>query len=218
MGELTLPDVADGDVSGGGQLAVTRQYDSIQVSPAPGSSHETSYSLGAVVDGPYLYLYGVRAIRTDCSSGTCQVTRAGSLELARVPWADGSYRDQSKYRYYTGSGANPWSATESAAVNVLPDASSPAGDGMSVHWQPELGRYVMIHADTPYGTVTGPEVRTSLTPWGPWSAPVTITPNASSAHGYPTAACQAPVSCRSYRAAPRAQRQLQPLVQLRARG
>ncbi|HMJ78138.1 MAG TPA: hypothetical protein VK507_19310, partial [Iamia sp.] len=36
VGELTLPDVAAGDVSGGSRVAVSRLYESIQVNPTPG--------------------------------------------------------------------------------------------------------------------------------------------------------------------------------------
>ena len=159
---------------------MTQRYDSVQVSPTPGVGNETAYASGAVVDGEYLYLYGIRPIRRPTARpGTCthhppRLGRGGPGAVGRrlLP------------RHVAATATTPGPAgTRGRRPSPPPPTSSPtprrpAGDGLSVHWQPELGRYVMIHADTPVRHLDRPRHPHLAHPVGPWSEAITVAPNA----------------------------------------
>lgn len=199
IAEMALPEVAAGDAeTGSASLKVTAQHDSVLVNPNPGSSRRWGYTQGAVVDGAYLYLYQAQPLSMDCSVSPCRIGQNGKVTVARVPWANGEYLDASRYRYYTGGGSDPWSSNPASAVQVIPDNGWPSGDGLSVKWYPEIDRYVMSHADSAFGTTHGLSLRTSHTPYGPWSAPIDVVPETASAPGHPEKRCASPVRCRTY--------------------
>lgn len=115
-----------------------------------------TFGAATLVDGGYLYVYG-----------TDDDIRSGELEryltAARVP--TNRVADFSAWRYYAGG---QWSADYREASQL---ASSMATE-CSVSFLPKLGDYVLVYTDQ--GLSPKIQVRTSRTPWGEWSEPMTI--------------------------------------------
>ncbi len=121
-----------------------------------GFGRRRNFGAAALVDGGYVYVYG-----------TDDEMRSGKLEryltVARVP--TNRVADFSAWRYYSDG---QWSADYREASRLV--------DGMateySVSFLPKLGQYVLVYTDK--GLSPKIQARTSRTPWGEWSAPVTI--------------------------------------------
>ncbi len=105
----------------------------------------------------WIYLWGIPA------------GRFGSVKLMRVPADDAAVTDPTAYRYFAGTdGDQPrWSADEADAVVVL---DGPVGE-LSVMWSTHLERWLL----TTMADNADAVVHEGLSPWGPWSAPHTIT-------------------------------------------
>ncbi|MFC9561257.1 DUF4185 domain-containing protein [Agromyces sp. NPDC056965] len=93
--------------------------------------------------------------------------RLGSVQLMKVPEA--SVDDLGAYRYFAGtddSGTPSWSDDADDAATVIDRATGE----LSVQWNPGLERWVMTtmidNADA--------ALYEGITPWGPWSDPVTL--------------------------------------------
>jgi hypothetical protein len=198
VAEFTAPTNAADDFSGADQLRVSSRYDSVLVNPAPGIGSKWGYGAGTVVAGDYLYLYSASAPEIDCTTGDCHLMAPGFVHVARVRWTNGEYRSGANYEYYTGSAAPGWSRDPSAAVDVIPDQLWPSGDGISVAWYPQLQRYVMSYANSVFAPTDGAFLRTSTTPWGPWSSPINSLIDASSSLANPSGGCNAPTTCRTF--------------------
>ena len=108
---------------------------------------EPGFGTGAVEDGGFLYLYATSCQGLDCSS-----------IVARAPLADAL--DRSAWRFYAGDGS--WAADWSSAERVLSGAN-----GMSIHWNEYLGRFLAVHTLSPFGS--GIAIQTADRPEGPWS-------------------------------------------------
>lgn len=102
---------------------------------------------------PYIYLWGTPA------------GRFGGVKLAR--FLPSQIESRSSYQFYDGTlnGVPQWTSNEFSADIIVP---APAGE-MSVMYNQAVGAWTML-----YSGATGHEMRQSDTPWGPWSAPVTI--------------------------------------------
>jgi hypothetical protein len=91
--------------------------------------------------------------------------RQSNVCLAAVPSAQ--FETKSAIRYFSGlggGGAPTWSSAESAAVPLF---NQPQVGEFSAAWIPQLSRWVMLYNA---GSPRGITMRTSLKPWGPWSA------------------------------------------------
>ncbi|MGV9589426.1 DUF4185 domain-containing protein [Streptomyces tendae] len=110
------------------------------------ASFGNKFQMAAMLkQGGYVYLYGTK-------NG-----RFGDAYLSRVP--EGQLLEPGAYRYWTGG---DWVTDSYAATPV---AGGPVGE-LSVQYSRYLGRFVMMYLDDPGGSVV---MRTSATPWGPWS-------------------------------------------------
>jgi len=198
VAELHAPSTAAGDLSGADQLRVATRYDSVFVNPTPGSATKWGYGEGATVAGDHLYVYNASPPQIDCTSGECRQLAAGYVRVARVPWAKGEYRSAANYEYYTGSAGPGWSRDPAAATDVIGDRLWPSGDGISVAWYPQIQRYVMSYANNVFAPTDGAFLRTSTTPWGPWSSPVNALVDASSSLANPAGGCTGPTMCRTF--------------------
>lgn len=198
VAEIDVATTGPDDLAGAATLDVDRRFDSVLVNPDPGSSRKWGYGTGPVIHGDHLYVYNARPQRLSCTATSCTELEPGAVRVARVRWTDGSYRSGDAYEYYTGSSVTPWSADPNDAVDVLPDRLWPSGDGMSVAWYPELDRYVMTHSATRISPTSGMAIRTAVTPWGPWSAPVDVTIDAASSLANPAGGCSDPTPCRTF--------------------
>jgi hypothetical protein len=198
VAEYDAPATAADDFAGADQLQVTRRFDSVLTNPVPGSTTRWGYGDGAVVDGEYLYAYSANPGQLDCRAGGCTEIARGAVTVARVRWAGGEYRSSANYEYYTGSIGARWSADPTQARDVLRDTRWPSGDGMSVMWSPQIQRFVMAHANSRISPSTGASVRTSTTPWGPWSAPTDVAIDASSSFANPAGGCDSSTPCRTF--------------------
>lgn len=112
--------------------------------------------VGVLRQGPTLYVYG-----TPCG-------RRGAVKLMRVD--AGRVLDRAAYRYFAGFDGRDvrWSESEADAITV---AGGPASE-LSITFNRWLGRFTMSYLDEPKGAIV---VREAPLPWGPWSAPVTMT-------------------------------------------
>ncbi|MGW2770657.1 DUF4185 domain-containing protein [Streptomyces sp. NPDC001275] len=109
-------------------------------------SWSNKFQMAAMLkQGGYVYMYGT-------PNG-----RFGNVHLSRVP--ENQLLEPGAYRYWTGGSwvTDPGSAT--------PVAGAPVGE-LSVQYSRYLGRFVMMYLDDPGGSIV---MRTSATPWGPWS-------------------------------------------------
>ncbi|MBX3111463.1 MAG: DUF4185 domain-containing protein [Fimbriimonadaceae bacterium] len=89
--------------------------------------------------------------------------RRSSPRLAYVPLKD--VDKKSAYRYWDGNG---WSPSEDNAKALF---DHPVVGELSVAWNPQLGRYIMLYnSDKPRGIT----LRSAKTPWGPWSDPTIV--------------------------------------------
>ena len=190
------PALGPDDLGDDVRVTATARHDSVLVNPAPAAGDGWTWGQGPVVHGDHLYVFSSRSARFDCNGTTCSLVTPGLVAVARVTWADGAYTDGSRYEYYAGDGT--WSAEETDAVSVLPDVAWPSGDGLSVAWYPQVGRYVMIHANSRFTPTNGASVRTAPTPWGPWTGPVDVGLDASSSYANPDGGCLTPTSCRTF--------------------
>ncbi len=111
---------------------------------------EPTFGNGAVLADGFVFVYGCGRIEGLLFG--CRV--------ARVP--PGEVHVRSAYRFWDGSG---WTADVGAAVFALP---GPSG-GLSVSWNPWLGRYLAVYN---LGLTNRILVRTAPRPEGPWSRPV----------------------------------------------
>ncbi|MET0475261.1 MAG: DUF4185 domain-containing protein [Mycobacterium sp.] len=126
-----------------------------------------NFQMGAFVDGGdgYVYNYGTPA------------GRAGTVYLSRV--SEDAMLDKTQYEYWTGSA---WVVNKpSAAKPLLPKTTTtilgfikrtgiPSVSEMSVQYNEYLGKYIMLYGDSANSMV----LRTSDTPQGNWSAPITL--------------------------------------------
>ncbi|HLX70194.1 MAG TPA: DUF4185 domain-containing protein [Verrucomicrobiae bacterium] len=117
--------------------------------------HRT-FGAATLVDGGYVYIYG-----------TDEGVRHGTLEryltVARAP--TNRVADFSAWRYYA---SGQWSADYREATRLVGGMASEC----SVSFLPKLGKYVLVYTDQ--GLSPKILARTSRTPWGDWSEPVTI--------------------------------------------
>ncbi len=120
---------------------------------------EPSFVSSNLVDGGFIYLYATR-LHAD--------QRTTEYLLARVPHA--LYRQRVAYTFWSGTS---WSPNLAAAQPVVlgggndTDRSGGLG-GMSVSFNPYLGKYLMTHSEA-----FGPDLvlRSAPAPHGPWSEP-----------------------------------------------
>jgi hypothetical protein len=113
------------------------------------------YGTAAVASGGDIYAIGCisdRFLDADCY--VAQVASAPSSSTG----------DESQYGYYIGAGA--WSPRVDDAWPV-----TSGGTAMDVAWLAGPGRWLMAFV-SPLGTTI--EVRSGLTPEGPWSAPISL--------------------------------------------
>ncbi len=144
-------------------------------STVPFISGNQNFQQGAYVKPPagtadaaagWVYSYGTPAGR----GGTVYVSRVNQYQIL----------DQTKYQYWNGSS---WVANKpSAATPILPGTTTagffgfgktttyPSVSEMSVQYNPYLKKYVMLYGDQNNNIV----MRTSTTPQGTWSAPLTL--------------------------------------------
>ena len=100
----------------------------------------------------WLYLYGV-----------IQQNFVQNCYLARVKQSD--LENFNKYEYFCGS--ENWSKDIRNAIPVFTGMPNE----LSVSWNEYLNCYLAVHSLDLTGKIVG---RTSETPWGPWSEPVTL--------------------------------------------
>lgn len=198
VAEVVFDDVDPTDFSAAASITTTSRFDSVQVNPAPATSHSWGHARGPVIHGDHLYVYKSTPSTLDCSTGTCVLVERGLVGVARTLWAAGEYRFTDSYEYYTGNDLDPWSSDPAAAANILPDTNLPSGDGLSVAWHRDLQRYVMSHGASHFSPTQQVSLRTAVTPWGPWSSPVNVPLDASSSYANATGGCDAPTACRTF--------------------
>jgi len=128
-----------------GSSAAARRPEPVFRPPDP------SFANGAVMVGALVYVYG--CARIEGLQLGCRVARTTVTDIG----------ERSAYRFWDGSG---WSSKVGSAVVTLP---GPSG-GLSVSWNPWLGRYLSVYNLALTNRV---EMRTALSPEGPWSRPVT---------------------------------------------
>ncbi|MCA9677159.1 MAG: DUF4185 domain-containing protein, partial [Myxococcales bacterium] len=111
-------------------------------------------NIAALVDGPYVYLYGTGAYR------------ASPVHLARKRLDDlatpGGFE-----RYDAATGA--WVGPDAATAPIVPE---PGLGEVSVRHVPAIDRYVMLDQEITAGNRIA--ARFAEAPEGPWSAPVTV--------------------------------------------
>lgn len=121
-----------------------------------GSGRRMNFGGATLVDSGYVYVYG-----------TDEHIRAGKLEryltVARVP--TNRVADFSAWRFYAGG---KWSADYREATGLVDRTATE----FSVSFLPKLKKYVLVYTER--GLSPKIQARTSRTPWGEWSAPVTI--------------------------------------------
>jgi hypothetical protein len=102
--------------------------------------------------------------------------RFGGVKLARVP-AD-EVANMSSYRYFDGlaTGEPLWTASEFDANHLV---QSNVGE-MSVMYNEAVGQWTMMYFNELRAAI---ELRQAPEPWGPWSAPLTITTSAQTPGG-----------------------------------
>lgn len=139
-------------------IATAQSTDIGKWTKQPISWSSGSFNVVAIVrESNTLYIWG-----TPCG-------RFGTVKLMKVDTS--SILNKSAYRYFSGydSVGNPvWSTSESAAISI---AGSPVGE-ISVQFNTWLNRYIMTYLDESKGALV---LRESPTPWGGWSAPITLT-------------------------------------------
>lgn len=117
--------------------------------------HRT-FGSAVLVDGGYVYIYGID-----------EDIRGRKLErystVARVP--TNRVADFSAWRYYAGG---EWDADFRKATRIADQMATE----YSVSIQRKLGQYVLVYTDR--GLSPKIQVRTSPTPWGKWSDPITV--------------------------------------------
>lgn len=120
------------------------------------AGRQKNFGAATLVDGGYVYVYG-----------TDQEVRGGMLEryltVARVP--TNRVSDFSAWRFYEGG---QWSADYREASRLAGGLATE----YSVSFLPKLGKYVLVYTD--HGLSPKILARTSRSPWGEWSAPITI--------------------------------------------
>jgi hypothetical protein len=119
--------------------------------PGDGSFQEVSVEKV----GTDLYFWGVPA------------GRLGGVQVMTVPEA--SVEDLAAYRYFSGTAADgtaQWSPDPAAAVKVI---DRPTGE-LSVVWNEYLGRWLM----TTMADNADAVIYEGITPWGPWSEPISL--------------------------------------------
>ncbi len=99
--------------------------------------------------------------------------RRSSPRLAYVPLKD--VESKNAVRFWDGRG---WSASEDDAKELV---DHPVVGEISVAWNRQLSRFIMLYnSDRPRGIT----LRTSETPWGPWSDPtILFDPNRDGGYG-----------------------------------
>lgn len=118
------------------------------------SEHHRTYGSASVVAGEYLYIYG-----TDEIPGK----HGRSSTVARVP--TNHVADFSAWRYFADG---QWDADYRKATGIAGGMATE----YSVSFLPKLGQYVLVYTER--GMSPRIQVRTSPTPWGKWSDPVTV--------------------------------------------
>ncbi|HXS67990.1 MAG TPA: DUF4185 domain-containing protein [Candidatus Polarisedimenticolia bacterium] len=120
------------------------------------SKRHRTFGAATLVDGGYLYIYGID-----------EDIHGKSLErystLARVP--TNHIADFSAWRYYADG---QWDVDFRKASRIADHMASE----YSVSIQRKLGQYVLVYTDR--GLSPKIQVRTSPTPWGKWSDPITV--------------------------------------------
>lgn len=122
-----------------------------RIEPPLFSDEEPDWGAAAVLVNEDIYVY---ACEFDGTRKPCLV--------ARVPFAEAT--DRASYRFWAGSGI--WSIDWREAVSIFD-----GGSLFSVHFNDYLQKYVAFYApglDVPF------KMRTSGSPQGPWSGPVSI--------------------------------------------
>jgi len=120
------------------------------------SERHRTFGAATLVDGGYLYIYGTDE---DISPGKLE----RYLTVARVP--TNRVTDFSAWQYYAGI---QWSANYRKVTRIADSVATEC----SVSFLPKLRKYVLVYTD--HGLSPKIQVRTSSTPWGEWSAPVTV--------------------------------------------
>ena len=132
----------------------------VEQHPLPGfeftSRHHQTFGAATLVDDGYVYIFG-----TDEDVQPGNLTRY--LTVARVP--TNHVADFSAWRYYAGG---QWDADFHKATPIVEGMATE----YSVSFLPKLGQYVLVYTD--HGLSPNIQVRTSRTPWGTWSAPITV--------------------------------------------
>lgn len=128
----------------------------------------TNFGMVAAREGvngdPYIYLWGTPA------------GRFGGVKLAR--FLPAQIENQSAYQYYNGTvgGVPQWTNDEFAGDFVV---SGTVGE-MSVMYNQAVGAWTMMYFNESNGRF---EIRQADTPWGTWSAPITVMTQAQSPAG-----------------------------------
>lgn len=115
-----------------------------------------NFGSATVIAGEYLYIYG-----TSENNESKNPNRYATV--ARVP--TNHIADFSEWRYYADG---KWDPDYRKATGIADRMASE----YSVSFLPKLGQYVLVYTDQ--GLSPKIQVRTSLTPWGKWSAPTTV--------------------------------------------
>jgi hypothetical protein len=116
----------------------------------------TVFGSAVVVEGKFAYVYG---FREDWSRGL----GGRSVVVARAPV--GALGDFAQWRFYDG---NAWTEKWDQATELFDGGATE----YSVSFLPGLKKFVAVYTEVGFS----PKVlaRTSRTPWGPWSRPVTL--------------------------------------------
>lgn len=113
---------------------------------------EPPFHVGALVDGPHVFLYACEP--EDPLKSPCRVARAPRARASeRAAWE-------------AWDGAS-WTPDLGRAKPVLGDAP---GD-LSVSWNPHLGRFLAVHSEVFGNAIL---LHTAPRPEGPWTAPIRI--------------------------------------------
>ena len=112
-----------------------------------------------IVDAKDLRDFPVKSGKVLFMWGSGSEYRRSSPRLAYVPLSE--VEKKTSVRYWNGKG---WSASEDDAKELV---DHPVVGELSVAWCDQLKRFIMLYnSDRPRGIT----LRTSATPWGPWSA------------------------------------------------
>jgi len=118
--------------------------------------HQVTFGAASLVEGGYLYIYGTdEDIKPAGGDRHLIVARVSVSEVA----------DFSAWRFYANG---KWDADYRKASRIADGMASEC----SVSFLPKPGQYVLVYTDR--GLSARILARTASTPWGKWSAPITI--------------------------------------------